>query len=272
MSDIQTSNAEWLNEPDKWRENIEAPVDSKWFQQELNLIGGMTLDGKPHYRIVWGMDMENAVMRDRYNDRFVPRYLYRTIRGMKMMPPENGGTIFRPVKTELLIGTPRLYIESFIPPEVACSSGSEMSYDAEGDKISAYLPTDGDWWPMFELCEHDEFGICCQYAFAEDRNCHGKFMVPNRKHLDSVRQLFQQMERERQYRPDEPVPKEVANSAFRYAIEREKKRREAIDAELSYNGANFMAAHGFTGSAKYHAMPGIEVKGVTQGWSVPDEE
>lgn len=272
MSEIQVSTAEWFNEPSKWRENVEAPVGVKWFQNELNLIGGKTLDGKPHYRIVWGMNVHESVIRDRYNDRFIPRYWYKTLQWVEELPPAKGFKITIPVKKELMIGTPRFYIESYIPPEVVCHSGTNAGFDADGDHFSEWKPTDGDWWPMFEICDHDEFGICCRNAFEEDRNCHGTFRAPNRSDLENVRRLFQEMERERRHRPDEPVPREVANSAYRYAIERERKRREALDAELSYNGANFMKAHGFTGAAKYHALPGIAIKGVTQGWGVPSEE
>lgn len=268
---IETKTADWFNQPEKWRENVSAPVGVEWLQKELNLIGGKTLHGTPHYRIVWGMDTETSVIRDRYRDRFLPRYLYKILTGTEMLPPVKGGVLLRPVKKEVFIGTPRFYIEAFIPPEVACASGTAAGVDSDGDAYSAWAASEGDWFPMIEICKHDEFGLCCQTAFAEDRNCHGEFRTPNQRDLDTIRQLYQQMMRERRHRPDEKVPVEVANSAFRYAVEREQKRREAIEAELAYNGANFMRAHGFTGNAKYHALPGVEVPGVTQGWSVAEE-
>lgn len=272
MDAAKISTSDWFNEPDRWRENQNAPVGVEWFQRELNLIGGKTLDGKPHYRIVWGMDMENAVMRDRYNNRFVPRYLYRTIRWIEQIPPSPGFKLTIPVRKEKFIGTPRFYVESFIPPEVACASGTEAGIDSDGDKFSAWMPSEGDWFPMIEICDHDEFGICCQNAFAEDRNCHGKFRPPSMRDVETIRLLYKQMLERRKHRPDEVVPRSVANDAMAYAIEREKQRRAAIDKELAYNGANFMAAHGFTGAAKYHALPGIAVPGVTQGWGVSEEK
>lgn len=269
---IQTQSSDWFNDPSKWSENVPAPVGVQWFQRELNLIGGKTRQGTPHYRIVWGMNPEESVIRDRYRDRFVPRYLYKVIRGMKMLPPVNGGRIHRPVQTETLIGTPRFYIEAFIPPEVACASGTAAGVDADGERFSEWLPVNGDWFPMIEICKHDEFGICCQNAFAEDRNCHGEFRAPNQRDVDTIRQLYQQMMEKRRHRPDEKVPMEVADNAFRYAVERERKRREAIEAELAYNGASFMRAHGFAGNAKYHALPGVAIPGVTsQGWTVHED-
>lgn len=272
MSTATTQTADWFNAPEKWRENVAAPVGTDWFQKELNLIGGKTLQGTPHYRIVWGMDTETSVIRDRYNDRFIPRYLYKVLTGTEMLPPIPGSVIHRAVKREVLIGTPRFYIEAFIPPELACASGTAAGVDADGDRYSEWMPVEGDWFPMIEICKHDEFGICCQNAFAEDRNCHGEFRTPNQRDLETIRQLYQQMMKERRHRPDEKVPVDVANSAFRYAVEREQKRRAAIEAELAYNGANFMRAHGFTGNAKYHALPGVAIPGVTQGWSLPDED
>lgn len=272
MSTIETKTADWFNQPEKWRTNVPAPVGVDWFQKELNLIGGKTLQGTPHYRIVWGMDVEASVIRDRYRDRFIPRYLYKILTSIELLPPVDGGVLHRPVKKETFIGTPRYYVEAFIPPEIACASGTAEGRDADGDKFSAWMPSDGDWFPMIEICTHDEFGICCQNAFNEDRNCHGEFRVPNQRDIDTIRHLYQQMMKTRRHRPDEKVPVEVANDAFRYAVERERKRREAIEAELAYNGANFMKAHGFTGNAKYHALPGVAIPGVTnQGWSVAGE-
>lgn len=271
MDQVKMSTSDWFNKPDEWRENYQAPADVEWFQRELESIGGKTLNGKPHYRIVWGMDMENAVMRDRYNDRFVPRYLYRTIRWVEQVSPSPNSKLLIPVQKEKFIGTPRFYIESFIPPEVACASGTEAGFDADGDRFSAWMPSDGDWFPMIEICEHDEFGVCCNNAFAEDRNCHGNFRPPSMRDVETVRLLYKQMIERRKHRPDEAVPRSVANDAMAYAIEREKQRRAAIEKELAYNGANFMAAHGFTGAAKYHALPGIAIPGVTQGWGGSEE-
>lgn len=265
---IETKTADWFNQPEKWRENVVAPVSVDWFQKELNLIGGKTLQGTPHYRIVWGMDVDASVIRDRYNDRFIPRYLYKVLTSTELLPPVDGGVVLRPVQKQTLIGTPRYYIEAFIPPEVACASGTAAGVDADGDRYSAWMPSSGDWFPMIEICKHDAVGACCQRAFQGDRNCHGEFRTPNHQDLETIRRLYQQMMQERRHRPDEKVPVEVANSAFRYAMERERKRREVIEAELAYNGANFMKAHGFTGNAKYHALPGVAIPGVTQGWSI----
>lgn len=258
-----TRDDEWLNTPAKWRENIPCPVSLKWLNAELLRIGGAEPNGKPHYRAVWGQDLEASVIRDRYNDRFVPRYIYRILSGFRMAKTPESGLILA-VPEEKVVGTPRIYIEAYLPPEVVCRSGNLAGVDSDGDRYSEWWPREGDWMPMIEICEHDAYRTCCNNAKENDHNCHGLFRAPDQRDVDTVLALWQAWQRMKSVGPTEAPDKDLAAQAFHYAVERERARQEAIMAEVSHNTKSFFRTHApqlsddpsVQSNGKYHFLKG----------------
>lgn len=237
-----TRDDDWLNSPSRWHENIPCPVSLKWLNGELLRIGGAEANGTPHYRAVWGQDLEASMVRDRYNDRFVPRYVFRVKSGVRMSKLPDSPLIIA-VPEEKVIGTPRIYIEAFLPPEVVCRSGNLAGVDGDGDRYSEWWPREGDWMPMIEICEHDEYKTCCKTAHENDQNCHGYFRAPDQRDVETMEGLWQAWQRMRSVGPTDAPDRDLANDAMRYAIEREKARHAAMMEEVSYNTKSFFRTH-----------------------------
>lgn len=232
--------ADWFDSP-PWRENIPAPVSTAWFQRELKLIGGTEADGTPHYRVVWGQDLEASMIRDRYNARFVPRYVHNVITGLRVVPDPATG-LYLAAEEQRIVGTPRFYVEALLPASVAGKSGTAAGIDSDGERYEAYAP-ESDWYPMIEICDHDQYGTCCAEARERDRNCHGRYRPPDDRDVETIRGLWQAWQRSQSSRPDEPVSADAASRAFRYAVERERERLEKLAAEMSLHTRDFFRTH-----------------------------
>ncbi len=261
---VITRDDEWLNNPDKWRENVSCPVSLKWFNTELLKLGGAEPNGKAHYRAVWGQDLEASQVRDRYNDRFVPRYVFRVIRGYQVyVHPIT--KLSMASHQERVTGIPRIYVEAFIPAAVACRSGTQAGIDGDGERYSAWWPSEGDYMTMGEICEHDEYGTCCQAATDRGQNCHGYFRAPDDRDMDRMRQMWQQWQQMKSVGPNDAPDVSIANQALFAAIEQDRARREAVFAEVSHNTKSFFNTHSPQLSAdpavkangKYHFLKGI---------------
>lgn len=231
--------AAWFNSP-PWRENIPSPVSTAWFQCELTLIGGTEADQTPHYRVVWGQDLEASMVRDRYNARFVPRYVHNVITGMRIIPNPATG-LYLAAEEQRIIGTPRFYVEAFLPPSIWGRAGSLAGVDSDGDRYEAYTP-ESDWFPMIEICDHDAYHTCCATAHEQDRNCHGLYRPPDNRDVETIRGLWQTWQRADSSRPDKPASADAASRAFRYAIERERERLAKLDAEMALHARDFFHA------------------------------
>lgn len=258
-----TRDDDWLNNPDKWRENVPCPVSLKWFNTELLHLGGAEPNGKAHYRAVWGQDLEASVVRDRYNDRFVPRYAFRVIRGYQVHT--NPKTkLASALHQERITGIPRIYVEAYVPPEVAARSGSQKGVDSDGDAYSAYWPEGGDYMTMIEINDHDEYGTCCKAADVREQNCHGLFRAPDERDMEKMRGLWQAWQKMKSAGPNDAPSREIAEAAQKAAVDREIATRQAVMAEVSHNTKTFFKTHspqfsddpGVQSNGKYHFLKG----------------
>ncbi len=258
-----TRDDDWLNNPDKWRENIPCPVSLKWFNTELLHLGGAEPNGKAHYRAVWGQDLEASVVRDRYEDRFVPRYAFRVIRGYQVFT--NPITkLASALHQERITGIPRIYVEAFIPPEVAARSGSEKGIDSDGDHFSAYWPEGGDYMTKIEINDHDEYRTCFRKADDRGQNCHGLFRAPDERDMEKMRALWQAWQQMKSVGPNDAPSREIAAAAQKAAFDREIATRQAVMAEVEHNTKSFFNTHspqlsddpGVRSNGKFHFLKG----------------
>ena len=258
-----TRDDDWLNNPDKWRENVSCPVSLKWLNTELLKLGGAEPNGKAHYRAVWGQDLEISQIRDRYEDRFVPRYAFRVIRGYQVyVNPKT--KLASALHQERITGIPRIFIECFIPAAVACRSGTAAGVDSDGEHYSAWWPSEGDYTTMLEICDHDEYGTCCRTADDRGQNCHGYFRPPDERDMEQMRGLWQAWQRMKSVGPNDAPDVDIANQAFHDAFDRDRAKREAIIAEVAHNTKSFFQTHspqlsddpGVRSNGKYHFLKG----------------
>lgn len=233
---------DWFNSP-PWRHNIPCPVSLDWFNKELLRIGGAEPNGTPHYRAVWGQDLEASMIRDRYENRFVPRYVHNIIRGYRISTASIITGLQSASHQERIIGIPRVYVEAFLPASVVCRAGTEAGFDTDGDHFSAWWPADGDWMTMLEINDHDEYKTCCSDASDKDRNCHGLFRPPDQRDVNIIGALWQAWQRMKSVRPGDAPDQDIASLAFKEAINRDRERQEAVLQEMSYHARNFFRTH-----------------------------
>lgn len=252
-----------LNNP-PWRTNEPAPCDVSWFQRELERIGGREPNGLPHYRVVWGQDFGQARMRDRYQDRWVPRYIHMRKAWLEEEQGPSGLAVM--VERDEWIGTPRFFVEAWIPPAIALRSGTAKGKDADGDTFAEYKPIDGEWYPMFEVnIDHEAAGHrCCRWFESKGMNCHGWYREPGQQDVDYVEMLWQEWQRDtRGLRPDQSLQGDQPESVWRKAWQMEHDRLEALKRD-DYFTRHFFNTHkarlsddpSVQSHGKYHFLSG----------------
>lgn len=158
--------------------NVPSPVDLKPWQERINKIAGISLDGKPRLRIEWGQDMDNAGMwscgarRAKY-----PFWRY-----------EEAGQICD-------IGTPRFYVaELHSNAELKRGNGWERARyyrdEVSGEMIDVLgpIPEEGFYNSVFLIAHHD--ALCCNgTGIVKHEPCLGAYRPPADSDLQRIRRM-----------------------------------------------------------------------------------
>jgi len=227
-------------------ENLPPPCDVKWFQRKLDKIMGKEINGKSRLRIVWGMDMEKARVWDHYSRQWRAAYPLRMFRKPKVwLPP--GMRISRAAYEWSDIGTPRWFIERFIPPDVCCIGWEVTGKDSEGIEFYDPLPVDGLYEPLFDgqLADHDANLGCCRIARSCNKPCIGYYREPDEFDLQLIRGMKQLAEREKERRPGLSTPEELEQSRKRAAQDYDKWSQE-LNNSISPAVADALKTHHYS--------------------------
>jgi len=158
--------------------NQDSPVSLKPWQDRLDRIAGLTVDGKSKLRIVWGQDFNLASMISCGKRRLkYPFWRY-----------EEGGEIRD-------IGVPRFYVEELhLNLELQQKDGWERAryyWDEEtGEKIDVLgpIPPEGFYTALFLIAHHDS--LCCDgKGIVKHEPCLGSYRPPADSDLQRVHRM-----------------------------------------------------------------------------------
>jgi len=232
---------EWINDPQKWTENISSPSLLSSFRKELLTAGGTDAKGNPSFRVVWGQDFDNARVWSRYEEAWFPRYWYRTMRSQKHI--DNPASVLTLVQLqEKRIGIPRFFIECRLDPDVFFASGNEAGVDSDGQVYrEAVADPQGEWWTFLECCVHQEG--CCAYANTLNSTCHGQFRLPNGQDLQAIRAYRAWLASMTGIDPRQPVTAGFKEKAFLELRDKERANREMLEREMELATKSFVNTH-----------------------------
>ncbi len=232
--------------------NQPIPVDLRPFQQRINGIVGLALDGKQILRIAWGQSYEQTgmVCFGRIRLKY-PFYRYA-----------EAGEIRD-------IGIPRFFVEQL-------HTNAELNYRETWEKaryswldgvgnvdVLGPIPEAGFYTALFQIAYHDS--LCCHgQEYAKGEMCLGAYREPNDSDLERIGRMYQRREAASN---DEMAPSpELIRKRTVGALERRDERwrqgiRDVID--------DYMRAHAWKFSemdpgrllwGRYHFLGGGHTK------------
>lgn len=131
--------------------NEPAPPIPKWFSKELESVAGLNPFGEPKIRLAWG-GSEVSWWKGRYRIKY-PKYTTKFVLGFETITTDENGVehreliplealnkdnrkVGRYVYDYIDVGTPRWYVEKWIPPETACNGWpADDDFSAEAQQI-----------------------------------------------------------------------------------------------------------------------------------------
>ena len=198
---------------------------------------GKELNGKSRLRVVWGMDLTKARVWDQYSRQWRAAYPLRMRRKPKVwLPP--GMRVSRALYEWNDIGTPRWFIERYLPPDVACIGWEVEGRDSEGIEFYDPLPVDGLYEPLFDgqLANHDANLGCCRDAKRRNEPCIGYYREPDSYDLRLLREWKRGLDEAKERRPGISTPEELAASRLR-----ELQKYEEGQAKITEETASIVA-------------------------------
>lgn len=245
--------------------NYPSPSIDPSLQVQLSRIGGLTLDGLPRLRLVWGQSREATVF---WRGRQRLRYLFKTTRevtGWKGWDKDGKSKIFHSVPSEALglvsvepqweeidIGIPRWYIEQLMPVSLACEGWDDIRYDVDEKGVIVDSmgppPTAGEYQEAFYLiAEHLE---CCSPR--AKLGCVGEYRAPSQKDINHVRELYALMESEPyKYSWEESPPPEVLLQDLKDRAAILAERQRCSKEETAYVIKDSIAPHTLFGGGHW---------------------
>lgn len=221
-------------------ENLPAPCDIRWFQRKLDQIMGKELNGKSRCRLVWGMDMERARVWDHYHRQWRASYPLHKHRETELFVPAR-------LQKWRDIGTPRWFIERYIPPDIACIGWQVSGFDSEGIEYFDPAPVDGLYESFFDgqLANHDPNQRCCELARSLYKPCIGYYREPDEYDLTIIRGLKQITDREKERRPGPSTPEELEKSRLK-AEEAYAAWSDELERSITPNIADALKTHQYS--------------------------
>jgi len=233
------------------RANFAPPdIDLDRFQKELTGIAGLSPNGLPILRLVWGQS-ERQIFEGRERMKYIfssTEYLEAweisffsrkgKIKRVQRLapsptPPSVGrGGLLRPVVGHTDIGIPRWMIEQWFPPEIACADWEDERWAwVSGERVDVLgpAPREGLYMDAFyTIAEHrDE---CCRTAQSKRWRCFGHYRAPARIDIEYASAVWQMNLKEpHTYSwtevPPTRVVRQVIKERYREIREESEKRR-----------------------------------------------
>lgn len=233
----------WLDSHN-WTENIPSPVsrtDIDKFQSQLDGIVGVEPDGVLRWRVVWGQNLDQTTIWDRYQKEWRPRY-----------PAGHSKEYIANPKTGVLelkrkwYGVPRYFIEALIPRIHRNANAERAGVDGDGDVFTERKLPEPDYITMFCITQHDirkkdEWRACCLRRMHKGQTCFGRYRAPDQIDIDTLAEDFQIRVLSKMCRPDEiPGQRDKLFFYAAWALDhmREEKR---INDELEYSQKHILS-------------------------------